>query len=39
MNGYSGKIAGDYPLSAWKIFLLIVVVLIVAVVFIALSQE
>ena len=39
VNGYSGKIAGDYPLSAWKIFLLIVVVLIVAVIFIALSQE
>ena len=39
VNGYSGKIAGDYPLSPWKIFLLIVVVLIVAAIVIALSQE
>jgi hypothetical protein len=39
VNGYSGKIAGDYPLSPWKIFLLIVVVLIVVVIAIALSQE
>lgn len=39
VNGYSGAIAGDHPLSPWKIFLLIVVVLIVAVIAIFLSQE
>lgn len=39
VNGYSGKIAGDYPLSPWKILLLTVVVLIVAIIVIALSQE
>ena len=39
VNGYSGRIAGDYPLSRWKIFFLIVVLLIVGVVMIGLSQE
>lgn len=39
VNGYSGTIAGDYPLSRWKIFFLIVVLLIVAAIAIGLSQE
>jgi hypothetical protein len=39
VNGYSAKIAGDYPLSPWKIFFLAVVILIVALIVIALSQE
>jgi hypothetical protein len=39
VNGYSGAIAGDYPVSAWKIFFLVVVIVIVAIIVIALSQE
>ncbi|HVL67952.1 MAG TPA: hypothetical protein VM364_11870 [Vicinamibacterales bacterium] len=39
VNGYSGKIAGDHPLSWWKIFVLVVVLLIVAFVLIAFTQE
>jgi hypothetical protein len=39
VNGYSGKIAGDYPLSWWKVFFLIVVILIVALIVISISQE
>lgn len=39
VNGYSGRIAGDYPLSWWKVFFLIVFILITAVIVIGLSQE
>jgi ribosomal protein L37AE/L43A len=39
VNGYSGRIAGDYPLSPWKVFLLVVVILIVVLIVILLSQE
>lgn len=39
VNGYSGKTAGDYPLSWWKVFFLILALLIAAIVFILLSQE
>jgi hypothetical protein len=39
VNGYSGQIAGDYPKSFWKIFFLVVVVLIVAMFVIMASQE
>jgi hypothetical protein len=39
VNGYSGAIAGDYPLSPWKIFFLVVLILIVAIIVIFLSQE
>jgi hypothetical protein len=39
VNGYSGKIAGDYPLSPWKVFFLVVVILIVVLIVILLSQE
>ena len=39
VNGYSGTIAGDYPLSPWKIFLLIVVIVIVAAIVIIFGQE
>jgi hypothetical protein len=28
-NGYTGVIAGNYPYSAWKIFLLVVTILMV----------
>ena len=31
-NGYTGAIAGNYPYSAWKIFFLIVTILIVVLV-------
>jgi hypothetical protein len=39
VNGYSGAIAGDYPKSPWKVFFLVVVILIVALVVIFLAQE
>lgn len=39
VNGYSGKIAGDHPLSAWKVFFLVVVILIVALVLISVAGE
>jgi hypothetical protein len=39
VNGYSGAIAGDYPKSPWKVFFLVVVMLIVALVVIFLAQE
>ena len=39
VNGFSGQIAGDYPLSPWKIFFAVVVMLIVVIVFTVLSQE
>lgn len=39
VNGYSGNIAGDYPLSWWKVFFLAVVITIVAVAIILLSQQ
>jgi hypothetical protein len=39
VNGYSGTIAGDYPLSPWKIVLLIVVIVIVAAIVIIFGQE
>jgi len=29
VNGYTGKIAGKYPYSVWKILLLILVILVV----------
>ena len=38
VNGYSGEIAGDHPLSWWKIFFLTVVLLIVAFVMIAVQE-
>jgi hypothetical protein len=31
-NGYTGKIAGEYPYSAWKIFFLVVLAVIVGIV-------
>lgn len=39
VNGFSGQIGGDYPLSPWKILLLTVVVLIAVIIVIALTQE
>lgn len=39
VNGYSGRIAGDYPLSPWKVFFLVVVIVIVALIVIVFSQE
>jgi hypothetical protein len=38
VNGYSGKIAGDYPLSWWKVFFLAVVVLIAAIIVLSLQE-
>ena len=38
MNGSKGRIAGKYPLSAWKIFFAVVAVLLAAVLFILASE-
>ena len=38
VNGYSGKIAGDYPLSWWKVFFLAVVVLIAVIIVLSLQE-
>jgi hypothetical protein len=39
VNGYTGRIAGRYPYSPWKIALLILVVLVVAVLFLLASES
>ena len=39
VNGHSGTIAGDYPLSWWKVFFLVVAVLIAAALFAIFSGE
>jgi hypothetical protein len=39
VNGYSGQIAGDYPLSWWKVFLLIVVIVIVGLIVISIVGQ
>jgi hypothetical protein len=39
VNGYSGKMAGEYPKSIWKILLLIFVVLVVALIAAMLSDQ
>jgi predicted RNA-binding Zn-ribbon protein involved in translation (DUF1610 family) len=39
VNGYTGRIAGRYPYSPWKIALLIMVVLVLAVLFILASES
>jgi hypothetical protein len=39
VNGYTGRIAGHYPKSPWKIAGLVLLILIVALVFIMLSGE
>ena len=33
VNGYTGQIAGKHPISAWKVFFLVVFILIVAGIF------
>jgi predicted RNA-binding Zn-ribbon protein involved in translation (DUF1610 family) len=38
-NGYTGKIAGKYPYSAWKIFFLIVAAIIAAIVIASVSNR
>ena len=38
-NGYTGIIAGQYPYSAWKIFFLVVAILIVVLIFIYAAGE
>jgi hypothetical protein len=38
VNGYTGKMAGEYPKSAWKIALLVLLALIVLLI-IMMSQE
>jgi len=37
-NGYTGQMAGQYPKSAWKIALLILVALIVLMIFLYLQD-
>jgi hypothetical protein len=39
VNGDTGRMAGDYPKSAWKIALLVLVLMIVAIVVLVLSQQ
>jgi hypothetical protein len=39
VNGYTGAIAGKHPFSVWKIVLLILVAVLVALVLIALNQQ
>ena len=39
VNGYTGAIAGKHPLSVWKIALLIVIAVLVALVLVALNQQ
>ncbi|HEY0874302.1 MAG TPA: hypothetical protein VGD94_12585 [Vicinamibacterales bacterium] len=39
VNGYSGTIAGDYPYSPWKVFFLIVVIVIGAVILFSIAGE
>jgi len=38
VNGYTGRIAGRYPYSFWKIFFIVVIVLIVAAMFMVANQ-
>jgi hypothetical protein len=38
VNGYSGSIAGDYPLSWWKVFFLTIAVIIAVIMIISLNQ-
>jgi len=38
VNGYSGSIAGDYPLSWWKVFFLTIAVIIAVIVIISLNE-
>jgi hypothetical protein len=39
VNGDTGRMAGDYPKSAWKIAFLVVVLMIVAIAILVLSQQ
>jgi hypothetical protein len=39
VNGYTGTIAGKHPFSVWKIALLILIAVLVAVVLVALDQQ
>ena len=39
VNGYTGKMAGKYPYSAWKIALLILLILVVVFTFVMLNQQ
>jgi hypothetical protein len=38
VNGYTGKIAGKYPLSVWKVLLAILAVLVLVFVLISISN-
>lgn len=38
-NGYTGKIAGRYPYSPWKILLLIVLALVLAAILLTVAAE
>ena len=39
VNGSTGRIAGQYPISVWKVVLLVIAALIVIAMFVVLSQE
>jgi predicted RNA-binding Zn-ribbon protein involved in translation (DUF1610 family) len=39
VNGYTGRIAGQYPYSAWKIALLVLLAIIVAIVLVTLNES
>jgi len=39
VNGVTGRMAGDYPKSVWKVLLLVLLAIIVAIVFVMLAQE
>ena len=38
VNGYTGTIAGKYPVSGWKVFFVIVFALLLALIFIMASE-
>jgi hypothetical protein len=38
VNGYTGKMAGEYPKSVWKIALLVLLAIVVLLVFLSLQD-
>jgi hypothetical protein len=39
VNGYTGRVAGRYPLSYWKLLLIVLVVAVAAITFVMLELE
>jgi hypothetical protein len=39
VNGYTGRMAGEYPKSPWKIALLVLLALIAVILFLLVAQE